>query len=107
MCPDRGWAVYISVILIVKERGCVVGNDVSEPYGILYASKDAVMGIVSSAACAISLDDVKALCFSLSREHRRSAAWLMNDETALLLRTAPAITSGTMSTIRCAESLCT
>ena len=45
---------------------------------------DAVIGHSTSD---ITYDDVIRLFFSLDKEYRRNAVWVMNDETALKLRT--------------------
>lgn len=46
--------------------------------------KDAVTGHITSD---ITYNDVIRLFFSLDKEYRRNAVWIMNDETALKLRT--------------------
>ncbi|MDR1775780.1 MAG: phage major capsid protein [Actinomycetes bacterium] len=71
----------------VEEDGVINGGGVSEPYGLLHASQGAETGATSAAAGTISADDIRSLYFSLGREYRRNAVWLMSDTTALLLRT--------------------
>ena len=63
------------------EAAFISGDGVAAPSGFM---KDAVVGHSTSD---ITYDDVIRLFFSLDKEYRRNAAWIMNDETALKLRT--------------------
>lgn len=58
------------------------GNEM--PTGILNATGGAEIGATVEN---ISYDDVMALYFSVKPEYRKNAVWLMNDKTALALRT--------------------
>lgn len=64
-----------------EEAAFISGDGVDAPHGFM---KDAVVGHSTSD---ITYDDVIRLFFSLDKEYRRNAVWIMNDETALKLRT--------------------
>ncbi|MCL2212388.1 MAG: phage major capsid protein [Oscillospiraceae bacterium] len=68
-----------------EEDACINGDGTTRPFGLLHPSEGAEVGVTADGT--LSFDDVKALFFSLDAEHRREAAWLMNDETAFYLRT--------------------
>ncbi|MGI6664963.1 MAG: phage major capsid protein [Christensenellaceae bacterium] len=67
-----------------EDNAFINGTGIQMPTGILNASNGADVGITTAE---ITYDDVISLYFSLKREYRRNAVWLMNDETALALRT--------------------
>jgi len=69
----------------VEEDACINGGGEASPYGILHPTDGAETGITVTGE--LTYDDVKVLYFSLGAEYRRSAVWLMSDETALYLRT--------------------
>jgi HK97 family phage major capsid protein len=71
----------------IEEYGCVTGNGVNEPYGILHPTEGAEVGVTATGTSGIGYDDIIALYFSLGAEFRRNGSWLMNDSTALYLRT--------------------
>ena len=54
------------------------------PTGILNATSGAE---VAATIDEITYDDVIGLYFSIKPEYRKNAVWMMNDETALALRT--------------------
>ncbi len=64
-----------------EEAAFISGDGVDAPCGFM---NDAVIGHSTSD---ITYDDVIRLFFSLDKEYRRNAVWVMNDETALKLRT--------------------
>ncbi len=64
-----------------EEDSFLNGDGVDKPTGILNSAE------VGHTAAAITYDDVIRLYFSVDKEYRRNAVWLMNDETALALRT--------------------
>ena len=70
---------------LAEEEACVGGNGVTQPYGILHAEKGAETG-VSVTGTSINFDNVTELYFSLEPEFRRCGSWLMNDQTAFMLR---------------------
>jgi HK97 family phage major capsid protein len=55
------------------------------PKGILHETEGAETGLTVSDT--ITFDDIAKLYFSVKAEYRTDGAWLMNDETAFLLRT--------------------
>ena len=67
-----------------EDNAFINGTGIQMPTGILNAINGADVGITTAE---ITYDDVISLYFSLKREYRRNAVWLMNDETALALRT--------------------
>lgn len=70
-----------------EENAFINGSGVDEPTGILNATQGGEIGLNSETKASISYDDVIKLYFSLNKEYRRNAVWLMNDETAITLRT--------------------
>ena len=64
-----------------EEAAVINGDGVDAPEGFI---KKATLGHSTSE---ITYDDVIRLFFSLDKEYRRNAVWLMNDKTALKLRT--------------------
>ena len=70
-----------------EEQAFINGSGVDEPTGILNATQGAVVCLHSETKASITYDDVLKLYFSLDKEHRKNAVWLMNDETAITLRT--------------------
>lgn len=66
-----------------EDKGFLIGTGEHMPTGILSPTAGAEIGV---SAEDITFDDVIRLCFSLDREYRKNAVWLMNDETALTLR---------------------
>jgi len=71
----------------VEENGCINGDGVSEPYGVLHQERGANVGATVVGTDALTFDDIAALYFSLARDYRRDAIWLMSDATAYALRT--------------------
>ena len=79
---------------IVKRLGIVFGraendaftngNGNEKPTGILDAKGGAEIGVTTST---ITYDDVIKLYFSAKPEYRKHGVWMMNDETAVVLRT--------------------
>ena len=67
-----------------EDNGFINGTGAQMPTGILNATEGAEVALTTES---ISYDDVIRLYFSLQPEYRKNAAWLMNDETALALRT--------------------
>lgn len=66
-----------------EEDGFINGTGENMPTGILAAEGGAEIGVTSNA---LTYDDVIKLYFSLKKEYRKNAVWLMNSETALVLR---------------------
>ena len=67
-----------------EDNGFINGNGVHEPTGILHADAGAEVGVTAGT---LTYDDVISLYFSVKPEYRRNGVWLMNDKTALALRT--------------------
>lgn len=61
----------------------MLGTREHMPTGILDDAAGAKTGVITSALCFV---DVLRLYHSLDKEYRKNAVWLMNDETALMLR---------------------
>ena len=68
-----------------EEDAFINGTGVSMPKGILHDTDGAKTGVTGSGD--ISFDDVLGLYFSLDKQYRANGMWLMNDETALKLKT--------------------
>ena len=64
-----------------EERVFLTGDGYDEPTGILQSAE------VGATTSSITYDDVVKLFFSLKPEYRKKAVWIVNDETALKLRT--------------------
>lgn len=67
-----------------EDSAFVNGTGQEMPTGILCPGKGAEVAVTTEA---ITYDDVINLFFSVKPEYRRNGLWLMNDETALHLRT--------------------
>ena len=64
-----------------EETACINGDGINTISGFL---RDALVG---HSTADITYDDVNRLFFSLDKEYRRNGVWVMNNETALKLRT--------------------
>ena len=67
-----------------EDKAFITGTGVDMPTGILADEGGADIGV---EADQLTYDDVVKLFFSVKSEYRRNGTWLMNDETALVLRT--------------------
>ena len=67
-----------------EEDAFINGTGVNMPTGILNAASGAETGV---SASAITADNISSLYFSLGKKYRKNAVWMMNDKTALALRT--------------------
>lgn len=67
-----------------EEDAFINGDGLNQPTGILHSSKGAEIGL---SVDALTYDSVIQLFFSLKPEYRDRAVWIMNDATALKLRT--------------------
>lgn len=70
-----------------EEEAFVAGTGEGQPTGILHETKGAKVGAVTESSSAVSYDEIIRLYFSVDKRYRRDAVWIMNDETALALRT--------------------
>lgn len=66
-----------------EEDAFVNGTGTDMPTGIIHPDTGAAIAVTVST---ITADDVIRLFFSLDREYRQNAVWMMNDATALALR---------------------
>ena len=64
-----------------EERVFLTGDGYDEPKGIIHSAE---VGVTTES---ITYDDVIKLYFSLKPEYRKKAVWIVNDETALKIRT--------------------
>ena len=67
-----------------EDNGFINGTGEDMPTGILAESGGADVGVTTDA---ITYEGVVKLFFSVKPEYRKNAVWLMNDETAMALRT--------------------
>ena len=67
-----------------EDNGFINGTGENMPTGILAENGGAEVGVTTDA---LTYDDVVKLFFSVKPEYRKNGTWLMNDETALVLRT--------------------
>lgn len=67
-----------------EEDAFINGTGVDMPTGILAENGGADIGVTTAT---LTYDEVIRLYFSVGREYRKDGVWLMNDETALTLRT--------------------
>lgn len=67
-----------------EDKAFIAGTGVNMPTGILADEDGADIGV---EADQLTYDDVLKLFFSVKPEYRCNGTWLMNDETALALRT--------------------
>ena len=67
-----------------EDNAFINGTGKDMPTGILAENGGADVGVTTAA---LTYDDVVKLYFSVKPEYRRKGIWLMNDETALTLRT--------------------
>lgn len=62
------------------------GTGTGQPLGILAATGGADVGITAKSATAITADEIIDLIYSLKRPYRKSAAFLLNDQTLAAIR---------------------
>lgn len=67
-----------------EDNGFIHGDGQDMPIDILAEAGGAEIGL---STAALTFNDVVKLYFSVKPEYRRNGTWLMNDETALALRT--------------------
>lgn len=70
-----------------EEQAFINGTGVNQPTGILHATEGAETGVTAERDSAISYDEIIKLYLSVDKKYRKHGTWLMNDETALALRT--------------------
>lgn len=67
-----------------EDSAFISGTGVEMPTGILNGTGGAEVG---RSTASITYDDVISLYFSVDPDYRKNGVWLMNDESALVLRT--------------------
>lgn len=70
-----------------EELAFVNGTGENQPIGILHDTEGAETGVTTENASSISYDEIIKLYLSVDKKYRKHGTWLMNDETALALRT--------------------
>ena len=66
-----------------EDNAFINGTGIDEPTGILHETDGAEIGVTASE---LTYDAVTQLFFSLDKDFRANAKWIMNDETAMQLR---------------------
>lgn len=66
-----------------EDNSFINGTGEKEPTGILHENDGADVGVTAES---LTYDEVINLYFSVKAEYRKNGVWLMNDETALILR---------------------
>lgn len=66
-----------------EENAFINGNGVKTPIGILDDENGAEIGLTSESSSSITYDEMISLFFSLDKDYRSNAIWVMNDKTAL------------------------
>lgn len=69
-----------------EEEAFFVGDGSGKPTGIFNATGGAELGITTSSATAITLDEIMDLFYSLKAPYRKKAVFTMNDATVKLIR---------------------
>lgn len=70
-----------------EEQAFINGTGVNQPTGILHATDGAETGVTAESDSVISYDEIIRLYLSVDKKYRKHGTWIMNDETALALRT--------------------
>lgn len=69
-----------------EEDAFINGTGTGQPLGILAATGGADIGVTAKSATAITADEIIDLIYSLKRPYRKSAAFLLNDQTLAAIR---------------------
>lgn len=69
-----------------EEEAFLIGDGDGKPTGLFSASGGAETGVTSSAAAAITADEIIDLVYSLKAPYRKNAAFIMNDSTVKAVR---------------------
>ena len=70
-----------------EEQAFINGTGINQPTGILHATDGAEIGVTAESDSIISYDEIIRLYLSVDKKYHKHGTWLMNDETALILRT--------------------
>jgi HK97 family phage major capsid protein len=92
-----------------EEEAFFVGDGSGKPTGIFAATGGAQLGVTTTGATAITVDEVIDLFYSLKSPYRKKAVFVMNDSTVKAIRKLkdgqgqylwqPSLTAGTPDTI--------
>ena len=69
-----------------EEDAFINGTGTGQPLGILAATGGADVGVTAKSTTAITADELIDLIYSLKRPYRKSAAFLLNDQTLAAIR---------------------
>lgn len=69
-----------------ENKAFILGTGNKEPVGILNGTGGAEVGLTAESADTVTYNELIGLFFSVKPEYRQNGVWLMNDETALALR---------------------
>jgi len=69
-----------------EEDSFLNGDGIGKPLGVLATVGGGQIGVTASSSTTISADEVISLVYSLKRPYRKNAAFIVNDQTLLILR---------------------
>ena len=69
-----------------EEDAFLNGDGVGKPLGVLAAVGGGHIGVTAASATTITADEVINLIYALKRPYRKNAAFIVNDQTLLILR---------------------
>ena len=69
-----------------EEDAFINGTGTGQPLGLLAATGGADVGVTAKSATVITADEIIDLIYSLKRPYRKSAAFLLNDQTLAAIR---------------------
>lgn len=69
-----------------EEDAFLNGDGIGKPLGIFAETGGGEIGVTTASATAITADEIINLVYSLKRPYRRSAKFIMNDQTISVLR---------------------
>ena len=71
---------------VVEEAAFITGDGSGKPTGVLAATGGAATGVTAASATAIAADELIDLYYSVKSPYRVKSHWLMNDQTAKVIR---------------------
>ena len=69
-----------------EEDAFLNGDGIGKPLGVLAAVGGGQIGVTAASATTITADEVIKLIYALKRPYRKNAAFIVNDQTLLILR---------------------
>lgn len=78
--------MFTKALSNAEEDAFLNGNGVGKPLGIFAATGGGEIGVTTASATAITADEVINLIYSLKRPYRKNAAFIINDQTLVVLR---------------------